>query len=224
VLFSNWVEEGNVRSFRLFDPAWIYETQQSSDFSKGIDDWSVFGSKGVALETDPDNSGKQVLSIHKADTDWPAGAVWNFPVGAKGRIKMRIRLQPNFQGALLGLTDHFSIPWDLDDQFFNAFNLRIAPGGAILPNFTLAAGHWYSVTLDWDTDARKCSVLVDGKLVGAIEENRRSSGINYLRLRSIADEPDGGLQISSVSADVSASWKQNVGEAVASKAAVAVKR
>jgi len=224
VLFSNWVEEGNVRSFRLFDPAWIYETQQSSDFSKGIDDWSVFGSKGVALETDPENSGKQVLSIHKADTDWPAGAVWNFPVGAKGRIKMRIRLQPNFQGALLGLTDHFSIPWDLDDQFYNAFNLRIAPGGAILPNFQLAAGHWYNVTLDWDTYARKCSVLVDGKLVGAIEENRRSSGINYFRLRSIADEPDGGLQISSVSADVSASWKQNVGEAIASKAAVAVKR
>lgn len=224
VLFSNWVEEGNVRNFRLLDPAWIYETRQSTDFSKDIDDWSVFGSKGVGLEPDPEDSGKKVLSIHNADANWPAAAVWNFPVGAKGQIKMRIRLQPNFKGALLGLTDHFSIPWDLDDQFFNAFNLRIAPDGAILPNFKFTAGRWYNLTLDWDTDASKCRILVDGKLAGAIEDNRRSSGINYLRLRSVADEPDGGLQIGSVSADVSASWKPRALVATASKAGTSAKK
>jgi hypothetical protein len=210
VLFSNWVEEGNVRNFRLFDPVWVYETKQSTDFLHGVDDWSIFGSKGVGLEPDPENSGKQVLSIRKADANWPAGAVWNFPLGAKGQLEMRIRLLPNFKGALLGLTDHFSIPWDLDDQFFNAFNLWIVPDGSILPDLKLASERWYNVTLDWNTDARKCRISVDGKFAGSIEDNRRSTGINYLRLRSVADDPDGGLEIGSVSADVSASWPYSV--------------
>jgi hypothetical protein len=224
VLFSNWVEQGTVRNFRIFDPAWIYETHQNADFSQGIDDWSVFGSKGVELQPDTDHAGAKILAIHKADPEWPAGAVWNFPVGSKGQMKIQLRIQPNFKGTLIGLTDHFSIPWDLDDQFFNAFNLRIAPDGGILPNLKLAPGRWYNVTLDWDTDTRKCRIFVDGKLAGAIEDNRVSSGINYLRLRSVSDEPDGGLQIRGVSADVSASWKTRVSAVAATGTATSDKK
>jgi len=214
VLFSNWVEEGTVRSFRRFDPDWIYETRQPADFSKGIDDWSMFGSKGVELEPDPENSGARVLSIRKAETEWPAGAVWNFPVGSKGQLKMQLRLSPGFKGTLVGLTDHFSIPWDMEDQFFNAFNLPIPADGRIFPNFKLATGRWYQITLDWDTNLRQCRVLVDGKPVGVVQDNRRSSGINYLRLRSVAAQPDGGLRIRTVSADVSASWKAPATKAI----------
>jgi len=207
VLFSNWVEEGAVRNFRLFDPRWIYETRQAADFASGIDDWSVFGSKGVGLESDPDNSGMKVLSIRKAEKDWPAGAAWNFPVGSKGELKIQLKLRSDFKGTLLGLTDYFSVPWDMEDQFYNAFNLWIPADGRIFPNFVLASERWYQIAFGWDTAGRKCRVLVDGKLAGVMESNRRSSGINYLRLRSVAEEPDGGLQVRAVSADVSASWK-----------------
>jgi hypothetical protein len=206
VLFSNWVEEGAVRHFRLMDPSWIYETRQSADFSKGLDDWSVFGSKGAELQADSANSAAKVLSIRKAESDWPAGAVWNFPVGSKGQLKLKIKLRTGFGGANLGLTDHFSVPWDVEDQFFNAFNLPLSPSGQILPNVRLVPERWYELTFDWDTSARRCRILVDGKFAGIVEDDRRAKGINYLRIRSLAVKPDAGLEIGSVAADVSAAW------------------
>jgi len=39
-----------------------------------------------------------------------------------------------------------------------------------------------------------------------VQDNRRSGGVNYLRLRSASLNPDGGLLVRSVDADVSASW------------------
>lgn len=206
VLFSNWVEEGPVRNFRLLDPAWIYETQQATDFSEGIDDWSVFGSKGVELQTDSGITTAKVLSIRKAEADWPAGAVWNFPVGSKGRLKLKMKLRAGFGGANLGLTDHFSVPWDVEDHFFNVFNIPLPASGEILPNVKLEPGRWYELLLDWDTAARSCRISVDGKFAGMIEDNRRAEGINYVRFRSLAVRPDAGLEIGSVGADVSAAW------------------
>jgi hypothetical protein len=202
VLYSLWVEHGNIRRFRLIDPAWLLETTQTADFSKDLDEWSIFGSKGVALESAGDD---KVLALRKADADWPAAAVWNFPIGAKGHLRFQLKLRSGFEGLLLGLTDHFSVPWDMDAQFYNAFNLPIS-ASELLPGVKLVPERWYKVELSWDTDRGECRVLLDGKAVGSIPDNRRSTGINYLRLRSTATLPDGGIQIRDLSADVSASW------------------
>lgn len=53
-----------------------------------------------------------------------AGAVWNFSLAARGRMVLKLMLKPGFSGALLGLTDHFSVPFDAEDRFFNLFNLE----------------------------------------------------------------------------------------------------
>jgi hypothetical protein len=204
VLFTNWVQTSNVRTFTLMDPSWLYETHQETDFSKGIDDWTTFGSKGVELA--PAAGSGQMLVIRKADPDWPAAAVWNFPVGGQGVVKLSLMLKPGFRGANLGLTDHYSVPWDDEDRFFNVFNLPIGSDGQILPGTRLDAGRWYDVELAWDANRRRCAITVDGKPAGIIEDNRRSAGINYLRLHSVSEEPDSGLVIRSVAADVSASW------------------
>jgi hypothetical protein len=205
ILFSNWVESGRQRTVRRFDPNWISETVQTSDFAKGIDDWSIFGSKGVTLPADI--SGAKVLEVRKAEKDWPAAAVWNFPVGTKGTLKLQMKIQPGFGGVRVGLTDYFSVPWDMEDQFYNVFNLAISPNGDIIPGARLSPGQWHDVVLDWDTSSRRCNISIDGKPAGVIEDNRESSGINYLRLHSIAQEPDSGLQIRNVSADVTSSWR-----------------
>ena len=209
VLFSNWVQTGNVRTFTLFNPAWLYETRQETDFSKGIDDWTVFGSKGVELEAAPNVGSGNVLAIRKADPDWPAAAVWNFPVGPQGTVKLRVMLKPGFHGALIGLADHYSVPWDDEDQFFNVFNFLISRDGEIPPGVKLDVGNWHDVELAWDVDSRRCAVRVDGRLAGAIQDNRRSIGINYLRLHSTSDEPDKGLLVRFVGVDVSASWARS---------------
>ena len=205
VLFSNWVQTGNVRTFTLFDPAWLLETRQETDFSRGIDDWTTFGSKGVDIDVAPGSSG-QVLSIRKADADWPAAAVWNFPVGGKGTLKLSLMLKPGFRGARLGLTDHYSVPWDDEDGFFNVFNLPIRADGEIRPGVKLESGKWHELRLTWDVDRRECALALDRKRVGAIQDNRHSAGINYVRIRSTAAETDTGLLLRHVAADVSASW------------------
>jgi hypothetical protein len=203
VLFTNWVEEGNVRTFTLFNPSWLDATHQETDFSNGIDDWTVFGSKGVDVETGPSGN-DHVLAVRKADPTWPAAAVWNFPVGATGTLKLSVMLKPGFRGANLGLTDHYSVPWDDEDIFYNVFNLPIAPDGEIMPGVKLAAGQWHELDLAWDVNGRKCTISVDGKRAGSIDDSRRSAGINYLRLHTTSDEPDSGLLLRRVAADVSA--------------------
>jgi hypothetical protein len=203
VLFSNWVEEGTERNFRLLDPKWIYETRQATDFSKGLDDWSIFGSSGIYLQPDPVRSGAAVLSISKSEKDWPAGAVWNFPMGADGSVEMQLMVRPGFGGALVGLTDHFSVPWDMEDEFSNVFNLPISTDGKML-SARLVSSHWYEIVLTWNIKSRECRVLVDGQLAGVVPDNHRSDGVNYLRLRSVSPQRDKGLLLRAVSADVSA--------------------
>jgi hypothetical protein len=207
ILFTNWVEEGNIRTFTLLNPSWLYDTHQETDFSNGIDDWTTFGSKGVEVETSPNGDG-HVLAIHKADAKWPAAAVWNFPAGAKGTLKLRLMIKRGFHGANLGLTDHYSVPWDDEDVFYNVFNLPISPEGDIMPGVKLAPGRWHELDLTWDVNNRKCVISVDGKRAGSIEDSRRSGWINYLRLHTTSDKADGGVLLRRVAADVSASWPE----------------
>jgi len=115
-------------------------------------------------------------------------------------------LQPGFNGSSLGLTDHFSVPWDREAELYNVFNLRIPASGRIFPGVRLANARWYRLTLQWDTGRRECRVLVDGKLSGVLEDNRHAIGLNYLRLHSVSAEPDRGLLLRSVTVDVSESW------------------
>ena len=134
--------------------------------------------------------------------------MWNFPIGSQGSLRLDLKLRSGFGRVLLGLTDHFSIPWDLEDEFYNVFNLRITPSGELLPKVRLVPERWCQLELVWDTNRRYCRVLLDGKPIGTIQDNRRTSGVNYLRLRSTSEQADGGLQIRAVSADVSASWRR----------------
>jgi hypothetical protein len=119
-----------------------------------------------------------------------------------------LRLRPGFGGLLLGLTDHFSTPWDREDEFSNVFNLPIASSGELLSQVKLAADRWHQLELAWDTKRRQCRVLLDDKPVGTVEDNRKGSGVNYLRLRSTSAQSDNGLLIRTVSADVSESWQR----------------
>ena len=49
-------------------------------------------------------------------------------------------------------------------------------------------------------------LALDGKQIGVIQDNRRSSGINYMRLRSTATEPDTGLLLRRVELRLSRSY------------------
>ncbi|PYV09908.1 MAG: hypothetical protein DMG07_22185 [Acidobacteria bacterium] len=202
--------QGRGRNFLLLvDPAWVYETYQKSDFSSGLEDWSVFGTRGVELVPNPARAGAQALGVRKPDADWPATAVWNFPLGARGRLRLRLKLEPGFAGALVGLTDHYSVPFDHEDQFFNLYNFAIGPGGQLATDGRLELDRWFTLQFDWDTVKRNARVSVDGRPLTLLPLLRDAYGVCYLRLRSTAAPTDAaGLLVESVEADVSEAWKE----------------
>lgn len=189
------------------DPEWLYATAQTDDFSGGLRGWTSFGTHGVAAEPHPNHPDRQVLALRKPDSSWPAGATWNFPAGKRGVLRLRLQLRPGFAGALLGLTDHFSVPFDEQDRFWNVFNLDLQPGGKIAGGGTLQPAQWHALTLTWDCDQHQCRVHRDGRLVVVLPMKRETPGPSYLRLRSTAPNEDrNGMLVESVAVDVSSSW------------------
>src|SRR5262249_44410764 len=140
VLFSSGQGEGG-RFHALLNPGWLYETVQKDDFSGGLESWSIFGTRGVGLAPHPQKSGAQVLVVRKPEPDWPAAAVWNFPAGASGRVRLRLFLQPGFSSANIGLADHFSVPFDELDQYHNLYNLNLGSAGGV----GLAPNRWHDL-------------------------------------------------------------------------------
>lgn len=188
------------------DPSWLYETTRVTNFSHGLEDWSYFGTKGVEVVPGPSDRG-QVLQFRKTESEWPAAVVWNFPMGRKGRLQLKILLNSGFAGARIGLTDHFSVPFDEEDLIYNLFNLNIGPNG-VVENGSLQTGRWHDLVLDWDSANGLCRVTDGGRPIGALRITREAApGVSYLRIVSTAEETDkAGLLVASVKADVSSSW------------------
>ena len=203
LIFSTWVQTGIPRYLFRLDPRWLEETRQSTDFSQGVDDWSTFGTRGVELVPVP--QGGNALEVRRQDVAWPSGAVWKFPVGNKGQLRLRLMLRDGFGGNNIGLTDHYSVPFDEEDVFYNVFNLPIASDGKLL-DATMTANRWHNVALEWDMARGECHVDVDGRPAGVVRAQRLTGGLNYLRFHSTSDAPDRGLLVESVDANVSASW------------------
>ncbi|HTF25274.1 MAG TPA: sialidase family protein [Candidatus Limnocylindria bacterium] len=190
------------------DPQWLYETVQTDDFSHGLRGWSSFGTHGVSLETHPDKPSRQVLALRKPDENWPSGATWNFPAGKRGQLRLRIQVEPASSGALVGITDHFSAPFDEQDSIWNVFNFEIGPGGTVHEGSRLQPGMWHELTFEWNCDQRQCNVIQDGRPIALLHMKRDTPGPSYLRLRSTAlGQDNAGLRVESISLDVSASWK-----------------
>jgi hypothetical protein len=183
-----------------FNPGWLGEAGRTTDFSSGAEGWNSFGTKGVDLKPHPDKPGSRVLQLRKPEAAWPAAAVWNFPNSRNGRVEIRLKLNPGFAGARIGLTDHFSVPFDPEEEYFNLFNLSIGSNGK-LEHGEITPRQWHTLQFDWNCVKQECRVLVDGRPAETLAMRRQTSGVNYLRLTSTAEEIDSaGLLIESVSA------------------------
>jgi hypothetical protein len=104
-----------------------------------------------------------------------------------------------FQVSLIGLTDHFSVPFDEEDVFFNVFNLPLDSSASL--SQALGTNAWHDLEMDWSCDRRVLQGLVDSHQVLTLEQNRtcQNFGLSYLRLRSVAkSDQDAGFLIDSV--------------------------
>jgi len=189
------------------DPGWLYATRLEDNFSTDLKGWSSFGTKGVQLTASPEKPGAQVLEIAKPEQDWPGATVWNFPMGRKGVLNLRLFLKPGFRGVRIGLTDHFSVPFEDLDGIYNPYSLEILPNGKLAEG-NLEPGRWHNLQFAWDCDKQEARVLSDGHQLAVLRQTRETLGLNYLRLVSTADPSDpAGLLVESVNVDVSQGWK-----------------
>jgi BNR repeat protein len=184
------------------NPEWLYESSRKTDFSSGAEGWHHFGTKGIELVSHPDKPGARVLQLRKPEADWPSAVAWNFPNGMNGRLKIRLKLRSGFAGVRIGLTDHFSVPFDPEDQCHNLVNLSIRPEGQ-MGQSTMTPERWHTLELHWNCTKQECRILLDGSSVETLPIERRTSGVNYVRLISTADPTDAaGLLIESVDASL----------------------
>lgn len=205
VLFTMWVagrpvRTGEPRRLIRFDPAMLLATHKEADFAHAGDEWSTFGTKGVGIVPHPDRPASRVLSIRKADAAWPAGAVWNFPIGASGVLRMRVRVGQESSGIRIGLTDHFSVPFDDRDVFNNIYEVNVSPSnGRVSP----PPDRWIDLELAWNRKRGVVHVTVDGRDAGTRRSLRDGPGVCYLRIRPLEPAVESGsVLIESVSVDL----------------------
>jgi len=203
VIFSAWVSTGAGRALYLLDPGWLYETSQKADFSSALEEWSTFGTLGVETVPHPEKTDAKALWLRKPNPAWPAAAVWNFPLGDRGRLRMRFMAKTGFKGAAVAITDHFSVPFDPLEQFHNLYELRVGGDRNQGALGELSPDRWHTLELDWNCARRECRVSLDGSRTLVLEQSRESPGACYLRLRSTASEADNsGILIEYIEADV----------------------
>jgi|AP95_1055475.scaffolds.fasta_scaffold10114_2 hypothetical protein len=247
VLVTTGQGAGRVNIVRI-DPQWLCETRAASAFevvgssgrggaegeangvSEGgadspLEEWSIFGCRGVGIAAHPEEGGRAVLSIARVEAEWPAAAVWNFPLGRRGSLRLKIRPDADFGGALMLLTDHFSVPFEPEDALYALFGVWLksprgpdestgwTPGGGVqagaarnLPSGVLrqdlAGDGWRELELRWDCETRSCALSLDGVSVGSASLLREGDGVCYLRLKSASNAVDGGFIVESVEVEV----------------------
>ncbi len=192
--------------FRL-DPDWLLEQTQSDDFAQGLEAWSVYGTQGVDLVAHPTREGARVLKIVRTDAEFPAGAVWNFPNGRKGTVKIRFQIMPGPGTASITLTDHFSSPFDREAELNGLFQMTLPPIDTPSADDSLESGTWHELALSWDFSLRRCVATIDGRPWRELAQRRLASeGVHYARFRAESDTPQArGILIESISAEIEAS-------------------
>lgn len=206
----------NRRHIVSVDPNWLSLKHHRSDFSKGLEEWSVFKHFGLAsgwwrdrvigpeLVEHPSKKGIKVLHIRRPDQNDGDGAVWNFPNGQSGNLNLRIMLNKGFGGGSIALTDRFFNPSDGHGERLSMFNLTISNTGLLENGQSITIGQWHNLKLSWDIANKNCDVILNGKHIYTIPlKNETLNGLSYLRLRSTSPTKDtAGYLIESVIVDI----------------------
>jgi hypothetical protein len=197
------------RSLLIFDPDWLLETRRSSDFTNGLDDWSVHGYlKGIrghcalnrfessTLVPHLDDARRHVLQVRntgRKDAIFPrGGATWNFPAGQAGFVEARLRLSKDFGGASLCLLDRWVNPTDPTVPTLAMLHIAVAADGVVNSGGKLTAGPWRTLRFTWKSAnaGSPCEISLDGKTICAIPITRAANhGISYLHFQSTSERP-----------------------------------
>lgn len=216
------------RRLVIVDPDWLLEEERRDDFRHGFEQWSVHQyliglaggyvgfsghcslnrRAGAALVPDPGGRNREVLRIARHPDprllDDREGAVWNFPAGRCGRLRIGLRLPTGSAGARIALLDHWSNPTDPVVEHDCACFLCIAGDGTIAGQPGLTRDRWQELTLRWNLDHGEIATwqIDDGPEQPLNWVQIPLDGLSYLHLQTLAMEADPhGLLIEAVAKD-----------------------
>jgi hypothetical protein len=186
----------------IIDPEWIVETEAYTDFSDGLQQWSVYKHHGPAsrwwrartvgceLVANPTDSSAKSLHIRKSDELPADGAVWNFPNGWRGALTARVMFRTGFLGGVICLNDRMFDPANDYGEELAVFRAELGADGR-MGDVMLQPDQWHDITLAWDLNISECRLLVDGQSAGHLKvRNETLNGISYVRFRSAATAID----------------------------------
>ncbi len=181
VFVSGQAEE---RAIVKFDPDWLEQTQAKDDFSKGLVQWTSFGSTNTAKLVLPDPR-KQSAGLQIYKLNGISDAVWNFPMSPKGKLLINLIVKPGNKGIKLAFTDHFSVSTDKLASDNAVFNFTIKPESLKLFDKI------NRIEVIWDMHHKTSALYLNNLLLSEKPFERIPSfGINYLRLGIPGNAPD----------------------------------
>ena len=140
----------------------------------------------------PDGEMREVLRIARHADDRlleeREGAVWNFPAGHSGQVRLRVRLPQGSAGAQIVLADRWFNPTDPVVASFAPFVLRLDATGAINGRPGVRHDCWHWLTLRWDLERTPAATFqVDDEERVVLPQLKPSmNGICYAHLQSTA--------------------------------------
>lgn len=191
----------------IFDPDWLYETERSEDFRKGIGNLSTqmyvksnYGgfagfsghcaynrTNGALLVPDPDGDFTEVLQIcrvHDERLEYERqGAVWNFSASLTGKVKVKLRVLGS--GIRVSLAEMWINPADeyVGDYAHICFD--------VTSDYAKDPDTWYELTIRWDIKEKTALVQMDGNdIYRAAIEKPCPNGLCYLHLQTLAEHED----------------------------------
>lgn len=140
---------------------------------------------GPELIQDANAKGGKVLHIRKAKSDiFGDGAVWNFPMGRKGAVEMKVKIPEGSSGCSISLTDSHRHPNDPNGEKEAMFSFSLKENAPVL----LKADNWHTLKLSWDMKRRSCAIYLNDKFIQNISQlNDSGMGISYIRFKSLAE-------------------------------------
>lgn len=188
----------------IFDVNWLYETERTEDFSKGLENVSthvyvrsvpgnlrgVSGHcslnrmPGAILMPDPNGNYEEALFLSVVEDPRLIsplqGMVWNFPATSNGNLCMDMRVQG--EGVRVSLTDRWGNPTDETVRYWTQYSIEILSG-------MMGNGEW--TRLKWVWSGNRIQLYRDGEFL--LEEQMRNAapyGLCYLHVQTISRHSD----------------------------------
>ncbi|HBP38596.1 MAG TPA: exo-alpha-sialidase [Clostridiales bacterium] len=194
------------RKMVIFDPQWLYETEQLENFRFGLGHLSTQvylksnsgnfrgftghcswnRTHGAVLVPDPTGNFEEVLQIARIHDprlfSEVQGAVWNFPASNRGELKIKLRIDG--EGVRVSVTDRWFNPCD-------PVVGQLAQLSFAITREMLIPSEWSLVRFRWDLAVQQAEIVINDMPVQQLAITAAApNGFSYLHLQSLAENED----------------------------------